>query len=348
MAAEPGPGEAARGTELRLAGPPGPRRLEWPPGTDWRAPTGGGLLPAFVRLREATDEEILAFARARGVLGGRERAITGPLGSASPLGPADRFWEQPASRRSGSGRPEPTPASGPYWEPLAAWRHLAGRFRALLSLAHDLRAGDPGALGDWTEAAVEPLRATPDGLEEALAGPDRDEFGVYRSMHRLGASTPEARPALIASQDEDLRRALDRLVDAAGLRPALLAGAPGNPRLGLVVADPARVRGQVADAPPRHGLFPGLVGELVEAAASPRGLFRCSRCGTAAPATGERQPRGDRQRFCTEACRRDAKREANRESERRRYAKLKAEGLRGRSASTIGGREAPGGTDGDV
>jgi len=106
------------------------------------------------------------------------------------------------------------------------------------------------------------------------------------------------------------------------LLPVLIPGEPGRPRFGLALAAPAAV--PAPWDPARQGIFPRLVAELAGAVGSPRGLFRCSRCGTAVPAEGDRVPRRDRQQFCSDACRHDAKRDANRASERRRYARKKA------------------------
>ena len=118
-------------------------------------------LTAFLRVGDATDDEILRFARTWGPLGLCEHGR--PFGHAdclpwgnnySELGARDRDWEQYLW----------------YSESLADWRALARDMRESMTIAIDVRDGR-GRRGQWVKSADPDwpgLQPTPGGSDVAM------------------------------------------------------------------------------------------------------------------------------------------------------------------------------------
>ncbi|MDP9367446.1 MAG: hypothetical protein M3Q03_04070 [Chloroflexota bacterium] len=308
---------------------PGPERLEWRVGTEREGRSLDGLLTAFVKLHDADLDQIATFAQEWGVLGGCEHGHAGERQRCSPLDASDRYWREQAGPSPSKGAVAPTDDDpGLHWELASAWGYWARRFRATLSLAVDLRAGQEGRFSDWAEVAISvPLETSLPDWDAMFRRSAQTAFTSEAVLLVLVGPKDDPNRPLVDIQQEHLIRLVDDLILDAHLRPTAVGHEPGWTRLGLELADPVALGNLDAQRrwdPRCDGLFAPLVLQLVAALTSPLGLFRCDRCGTPSPPLASRRARGDRQRFCSEACRLDARREANRESERRRAARRRA------------------------
>jgi hypothetical protein len=98
------------------------------------------LLLRFVRLADASSEDICGFASRWGVLGICEHGLPSSHNPPPPFGVHDG--------PDYSCRP-PGDDIGVYWEPIEPWRHLARQARALLNIAARLHEGELGKAADW-------------------------------------------------------------------------------------------------------------------------------------------------------------------------------------------------------
>lgn len=108
-----------------------------------------GLMEGFIQLSEAetSDEKIAEFASQWGVLGICEHGL--PATHNPPPIPAPQGAIHAWCTHLGRYSEESYLGECDGWEPIAAWRHFASQFRALLNLAGELHRGEPGKAEDW-------------------------------------------------------------------------------------------------------------------------------------------------------------------------------------------------------
>lgn len=198
---------------------PDGHHLVWTTAGDWRAvdieQKSEELLEEFVALArdEASPESIRDYARRWGVLG---ICRHGQPATHVPHAREDEPCE-PVGRRLSDGEFEVR-------EPLAAWRSLAGRTRALVEIAEWLQEGRLGTPKDWRELIGPPETA-------AFGPPGRNLAAQRRSLaahvtNWLGDAG--IRPRVVWSESAGfwLRPEIDTFFAALALSAALaLAGA---------------------------------------------------------------------------------------------------------------------------
>jgi hypothetical protein len=117
-----------------------------------RVAPGPRLLGDFAELWQGSDEQILHYAQRWGSLGLCEAHALPVLHRAAPCWPAIVLVNR--MREEG------------FAEPLKAWRRYSQRVAAILSLAVEVKAGQPGASTDWRtlfgKAAVTQILETND------------------------------------------------------------------------------------------------------------------------------------------------------------------------------------------
>ncbi len=287
-------------------GPPGPPRIAWVSGDDHDSPPLAHLLRSFVKLADATNEDIVRAAMRWGPLGICEHLKPAAHAGCEPLAAEHRAWEERReqltwSLRLGSwpndtDRVPFTAGRSPHWEPLEAWRFYARGFRALLHLAGSLRDGLSVGAGVWQAAAIEPK--LPNRVE--LAIPDWGALATPGPWQ----PTPDAleKAAALVALPRDLARAnFASLVDAhlaeSGVLPRLSWDA-GGPKVSLALG-----------APRLPCLSAVLICQLAAITVGRKpGARRCSWCREPyALLPDQRKPRRDKREFCSEACRKEDK-----------------------------------------
>ncbi|MGI8643200.1 MAG: hypothetical protein ACR2LS_03685 [Thermomicrobiales bacterium] len=295
-------------------------RLTWSPTPSGETVPGPDLLPAFAKLAHTPAEDILAFARRWGVLGICPHGLVAIHPGCSPLGfvalaavapPEERFAivTQGAAERD----------VNPYWEPLSAWRHYAGRMRAMLQIAVD-SAGRLTPRDDDAFIALsrpQPLNAD---WSETIAYDAKESWqGAFQRLRRH----PDGKAKLAGLAWRITEASFNDLLALIPLRARLSIGADGEKGISLAARE-GITSASSSETPylrPDRSLFTALVVQLALALIGRDELVRCSWCETPFLPAGGRRPRRDRRRFCTAACRMEAKRETNRHAARRRYAR---------------------------
>lgn len=246
------------------------------------------LLDAFLRLSEATEERIAAFARSFGVLLLDEHGAAG-------MRSLDWSWSYEPWFEGGE----------PYREPVAAWRAYAWFARDTLRLG--------SALAEATQTVV-PEKSL-GSLEEPVVWDggfppiERREF-----LRDLGNRSDGSFLGL-----KDQRRAFARIVsrtwlDMARFHPAMQWEPDDAPCVIMTPGEPWLGQG-------RAMLINVLASEIVGRLSNVRTLSSCDLCGY--PVAGTRQRRPDQPRYC-ETCREENDRRRKRDDDARRRAERKA------------------------
>jgi hypothetical protein len=173
---------------------------------DWdkRISAKPGLLQSFIRLADAPDERILAFARRWGVLELCEHDL--------PLRHLVSGWahtDAPFYARSWCDYRQSEPG-GRIWEPLSAWRTWARRAAATLNVAISFYRNKLPPLEEWQSAISLGLRS-PDDNEPLPPTPSK---GWLRLDHRIHAWL-------------GLTGVVPRVVRNRGVRPQITFGGTG-------------------------------------------------------------------------------------------------------------------------
>ena len=261
-----------------------------------------GCLPEFVRLTDASDEQIAGFARRRGVLG---FCVHGLPGAHAVCPPAWCAGLVPCPQRTAELAGFPGGRIWPsewYFDKIDDWRKLAREFKAVMAIAISLEERQPTNPADWF-----PLFSS--------SGRDREEF-----IRRGGP------------QEWDVATYVNALVDQAGITLGiewredrydvhLRYG-------GLRVAALKETIGMTGLLPflwPEGSLYPILVGQLAAAIANKR-LTACGECHRLfdwLDAGLQRTPRTDKDALCGDQCREERQLRQGREWKRKFDAKNK-------------------------
>jgi hypothetical protein len=142
------------------------------------------VLYEFLELSDASDAEILDYARRFGVLGlceQHECTVGHPFALHKAEEPSAIFPGGPLEHCAPSGWPNECR------EPLALWRRWAARFGTLLRLSIELRHGRSGELDDWY------LLAPGLKLEKAFAQRHREGFwaGLLEKVNQILSFAPQ-------------------------------------------------------------------------------------------------------------------------------------------------------------
>lgn len=298
-------------TELE---PPGPPRIVWnaencsigrrPPSSVW----------TFLKLAEASDNEIASIAKRWGPLG---ICVCGKPVSHSDncrlLEHIDKPWlsEREQLRHAGTTGIE-------NWEPLEAWRCYSRQFSAILAIAYAVGHG----------------RSVPIALVAAASGPrvSRGPQSVSlgtafrpataEDMSRLLVFDPAMQRHLAGRSV--VQRRVSGLMHDAGILPELWWREDRPvPHLVLGLGD------QIPEPPPARfagNLFARLVLELVATVQRADGITRCHVCSEFIDSASGRALRKDGTHYC-ETCRPEAQRRSARERKAASRAKTKTESV---------------------
>ncbi len=302
------------------AGPPGPVRLEWRwPSTAELSPPLSEAFWGFLDLARASDEDILRFAQRYGPLRIPDRGPNGTASGGAVVG-RERYWESPgdSSRESQS-------TDRPDWEPVSAWRFHVRRLGARLSLLADVQNDTPTRPEDWDEATLTvPATTPPSELDDAFRTPPSTLMDVKSAVMARVVSGDLGGEGL--SERHLLARILN---DPADLARSSLRFAVGWDEHGRRRGEVALMASRWWDPTPSQTPPGWLVDDLYEAITFALTVMadftNVARCDVyhriyLIP-DGVKRPRFDRQKFCSEACRTEARRITRRESEKRRYAR---------------------------
>ncbi|MDP9369516.1 MAG: hypothetical protein M3Q03_14775 [Chloroflexota bacterium] len=309
----------------------GPFRLEWSYPASGEEGAVDDCLAAFVRLHEASVEEIERFAGRWGVLGICAHGLPGTHANCFPLGAAERWWLWSPKRRVqlDAYAAEAAQFRGVRrgWEPLDSWRYWATWFRALLRLAAKLTNGEQTGDADWAAVfSVPPNPLTKSSRDWSSDPPLGLGWATFKehisqvNQHPLSASYLQGLLGrLVASLLNDVAAVGHdvRFVPGQGFRHGLALGGPSEPgRLEevLLFHGPA----SSAFTWPPNNLFATLACQAVVAITSARGPAICSKCGDYYTPTKPHAYRRDRANWCAE-CRPEASKEQHREKEKERY-----------------------------
>jgi hypothetical protein len=296
--------------------PPGPPRLCWTTTRRQTTPELSGCLWAFLKLASAPDSEILRFA-----------ADWGPLGitdygkpfthrpDCMPLGWSERSWELSDDRFYWAGvRIGPNPVSidlsdfrnyTRFWEPLAAWRFYARQFKALMLIAYQLERNQAITARLWAEAfPLSPFGIPDDVISGAIFNRDEDERA--ETLASKLARDPIKQPWKLLSFLVN-----EHLSDAQAVPMFEVAGPDAASKPILTVSLGQRPNQPWPNDRPKFDvstLYAILVTQLASAIQDPRGLYECSICHNVLTGSGQSR-RADRQKFCSESCRIEARHE---------------------------------------
>ncbi len=303
-------------------------RIGWRVGGEAVSEPVTHCLSRFVRLADASDEQIVAFARTWGVLG----MCMCHHGSGLHLGcngltEEERWWVKDWSvqlkwlRGNSVGLDDPLGYRDgkvvlpkyrlPHWEPIDAWRYYARAYRALWNIAIDLRTGTAPPPEVWRDAYTYPA---PEGQTlkiEQLADPATwDNARVWPDL-----SHPNFNPA------PELRRyhftnLVSKQLHVARVMP-WLAWEEDDPEVVLALDVLPSVAGEGAEPWPGPRSFSVLTWQLAAVVTEPTGAYRCANCGT--PFVPNQKPRSDHPPYCDdEDCRRARTRQRVRRSRAKR------------------------------
>lgn len=270
-----------------------------------QSPPGGTCLAAFIRLADASAEELYHFARRWGPLGDNaHRALTHKFRARrdpwEPW-PSDyhRLYDD-SVKRSGDellqlmySEPER------FFELADVWRLRATQLASILSIAANLQADLPGSMVDWRSVLEADDEALTDSIEHWEA-----EI-VYAAFPEAARSVQDEQHGSM-SDDEVWRLRILKLLEIVDVsaQQELLASIVDLwlKYYGLVqmYCEWDREAGRVSLSllfDENAGLASLLAAELGAVLSSPLGLYQCSSCGyTYTPE--KRRPRGDRKRYC--------------------------------------------------
>lgn len=260
-----------------------------------------GLLRGFLRLADASPEDVLRFAERWGVLelcrhdlpcSHTLNAGAGKL-AVEALVPAG--GDVPSETYAGECRKRMR--AGWVLEPLASWRRIASSFGAIVRITSAERLGKPSGAGDWEVLGGDrilvperaPGRSAPMGL--------RARTGRFRrlDLRSLGLD-PEQRILIVSGYINSL---IEGWLDLADTR-LQYRWRPGGAELFVGTG----------------GLFGALVVDLALAVGGSHGFAFCSSCSL--PYVPGRQPSAGRRNYCG-PCRREGVplRDAKRDQRRR-------------------------------
>lgn len=263
------------------------------------------MLTQFVKLDDASDEQILRYARRWGVL---EICRHNVPRTHKPLGPSLTDAPDPVEWCESLGWPKDA-----RWEPLEAWRHFAGQARALLNIVAQLRAGKPARYEDWNAVAqgARTYHGRVAGIEAELR-----EVTIGREYAWDGSNLPPRKRRI---REERIKR--DKPLNGEWARVTGLVNDwmdLGNIRPRLYTED-GRVAVRLGGG---ETLFGALAVQLALAISRTDGLAICSACG--APYLPVRRPSLNRRHYCPDCSKWGAWRDAARDY-RRRKKMLEAE-----------------------
>ena len=247
------------------------------------------MLAEFVRLAEASDAQILAFARRWGMLNICEHGL-----------PIFHPWIGERRRYPCDWVPVDATRKA-FWEPLDAWRRYAAEARALVNLSRRLRQGQLGDLRDWQ--AIRNIQGTAywETWNETGHIPEnsallliQDSWPLTLAETRLGKD--------VGFERRCLAQTLREWISDGGVRPSL-DWSDAKPVIDLEGG----------------GLFGGLAVQLLQAVGHPETLAFCDGCGK--PFTPSMRPSSSRRNYCKECGHRAAVRDAARRYRERKRAK---------------------------
>lgn len=272
-----------------------------------------GVLWKFIRLDDASDEEILVFARTYGVLGVEDMSDAERRLSQTTKDSLHREWKQGT-------------------EYIVGWKQFARGLRALLAAGADLSkfgSVQYERLPTLMSLVVVRTLLSEKNFSETLPV---DVLIARLAVEINLGSVPESngRKHLIVA-------VLNELLAQSGAIPAITDGdgTEFQPALALPFAQQdVRPETESSTLICLDNLFDVLVVQAVNAVESLK-LYICDRCGR--PYEPQRKPRADRLNFCSEFCRSERTLERNRDSERKRYAKAKGRFVDSQLDSQAGG-----------
>lgn len=255
----------------------------------------GMLLNTFVKLVDATPDQILEFARRHGVLNICEHDLPSSHNPSSrvfydsnPVDPcyARRLTQSPYLHLEPVDRQEE--ADEWHWEPFERWRYFAGKARAMLNIAARLHMGMVGRREDWDRYHSDISARERQSIVELRQGLGRQAIGLERAS---------------------LADHVTEWLEWGGVKPELVWDwEAATPKVELYPYD----------------LFGTLAMQLTLAISRSDGLAICSACGQAY--IPKRRPRAGQRHYCPECSRATAVRDAMRDYRRRqREAKLTQE-----------------------
>jgi hypothetical protein len=233
-----------------------------------------------------------------------------------PLGWSQRSWELSEDRFYWAGvRIGPNPVSidlsdfrnyTRFWEPLAAWRFYARQFQAMMLIAYQLERNQVIATRLWTQAF--PLSPIYESTDEVIWGTifNRDEDERAETLASQLVSKPIKRPWRMLSSLVN-----DHLCDAQAVPMLVAAGTEATSGPTLTVSLGRRPNEPWPSERPNFDvdtLYAILIMQLASAIRDPRGLYKCSICHNVFTGSGQSR-RADRQKFCSEPCRIEARQE---------------------------------------
>ena len=255
-------------------------------------------LNRFVRLRNGSDPDILAFAQKRGVLGICDHGDPGTHAGCAPLRlESDRGW---------------------FTEPLAQWRTWIAKVSSALIINRSIRQGEVGLSSEWDSL----IRGQRDGeaftRSTRFVEPDGREvpFEEWESSHarwffaeRVTSWIQRAAIYPRFTWPDSYEHGELTVVRAGPLAP-YMRPSHGQP-------------GWIGHYPwPQTSLFPVLIAQLVDALRSDLPAATCSVCQLpyqpeSVKGKEPRKPRYDRHNFCSNECRHRRRKETERNSKRR-------------------------------
>jgi len=334
-------------TELAyVSGPPGPSRIDWLGGVDGELADARGALVGFMKLGDARDDQIVRFSKRYGVLGicphGNIATHPGKEGrthSCSFLCRDERVWEKDWVENhewegvGAEGGPERwdhfVKRGGRHWEPIAAWRCHARKFRAIWRICLAIREGAPTTALMWRDVCSQrrvlvEREGTPD---EPYAVKNQRWKAARQALANSDTWLP-LNEADLPSSDSWLRRAIDDpTAMIVGVVDTLIRDAGITVSMAWSLENPTSFRPTLALEPLRLverqmianqgvALFPALVAELIAFMAR-SDLMMCSICGNEFDwtTTYKKTPQSGYRRYCSEACRRLGRRQTHRKYE---------------------------------
>lgn len=276
-------------------------RLGWRVGGDHMSPRIDRCLSAFVRLADADDRKIVAFAEKWGSLGlcvcshGGSDVHLGCRG----LGKDERSWSKDGLEQGrwyidhSANLDDPMEARVAHWEPLAAWRFYARAYRALLNLAVDLRVGRASKPEEWRDAYTRRGNLEWDRLADPMTWENRT-FWPKLTNPAFNPSPEERRDQLCALITAQLR--------AARVQPQMV-WKEETPQIVLSL-DAVNTLPSGTEPWPGPRLYSVLACQLAAAVLSSSGVYRCAHCGQ--PFEANRRARADYPAYCKdEDCQRE-------------------------------------------
>jgi hypothetical protein len=226
-----------------------------------------GVMHEFVLLAGASAEAILAFARRWGVLGICEHGL--PARHNAPMWMAGQTYEH-GCKPVAVGEVNPIGREGTFVEPIDAWRRLAHRVRAVVTLATRLHDGEPGSAEDWSAAlAMDDSHFKVTLLPRPDGGPEN-----------VLINPPSPWTLIMAAQE---------IINLGGVRPQLRWAGDAGYTITIGAGD------SEGNQP---ALFAAVAAQLAFALARSDDLAICSGCGEPYSLDADGRPRRGLRRFC--------------------------------------------------